>query len=237
MKCMEFLRLAGPRLMQDGECPGSTPLGEVTRRRGGGGGSGTAQTGRRNIIINTGKYQCKHLNCPRSRSTCQWRRERSLSWRNQEISPRHRTAFLSPSSYIFALSQDWRSRRFSECLDCLLVSWPAVYDCNQSWEELLGSATDALHCPTFGEILHLARNAGNVEIFHQILKLNFYSWVSGGKRGGYLTCSVTDVDGAPRSDHVTALTRTSLSPPTVLRQTLYGERQRCISRTSAGTKF
>ena len=45
MKCMEFLRLAGPRLMQEGEWPGSTPLGEVTLRRGGGGGSGTTERG------------------------------------------------------------------------------------------------------------------------------------------------------------------------------------------------
>ena len=45
MKCMEFLLLAGPLLMQDGEWLGSTALGEATLRRGGGGGSGTAEGG------------------------------------------------------------------------------------------------------------------------------------------------------------------------------------------------
>ena len=45
MKCMEFLLLPGPRLTQEGEWPGSPPLGEVILRRGGGGGSGTAGGG------------------------------------------------------------------------------------------------------------------------------------------------------------------------------------------------
>ena len=41
------------------------------------------------------------------------------------------------------------------------------------------SASDALHCPTSAEILHLARNAGNVVIFHQTLKLKLSFSVSG----------------------------------------------------------